>query len=166
MFSLNAPVPGRVSRLAADLHPALVDFDRLRERHSLLVKRLGTPEYAGHLQHEARRALANAPPVEVEVTGIDYFADPPTGTAPVVYLTVESPGLRRLHERLVDQFGAVEDLEGDDYTPHVTLARDGTEAAARRLADREVEPVSWTVSKLRLWDATYDESVSTVSLPT
>jgi len=66
----------------------------------------------------------------------------------------------------VDQFGAVEDLEGDDYTPHVTLARDGTEAAARRLADREVEPVSWTVSKLQFWDATYDESVSTVSLPT
>ena len=166
MFSINAPVPGRVSRLASDLHPELVDFDYLRERHSLLVKRLGTPEHAGHVQHEARRALANAPAVEVEVTGIDYFTDPPSGSSPVVYLTVESPGLRRLHERLVDQFGAVENLEGDDYTPHVTLARDGTEAAARRLAEREVEPVSWTVSKLQFWDATYDESVSTVSLPT
>lgn len=165
MFSINAPVPGRVARLAADLYPDLVAFDAVRERHSLLVKRLGEPDHVGPLQHEARRAIADAPAFEARITGIDYFADPPVGSAPVVYLAVASPGLRALHERLVDQFGAIESLEGEDYTPHVTLARGGDEAAAARLAERSVEPVSWTVSELQFWDGTYDEAVSSVSLP-
>jgi len=165
VFSINVPVPGRVARIASDLHPALVDFDWIRDRHSLLVKRLGDPDHVASLQHEVRRVVADAPAFEAEITGLDYFADPPDGSAPVVYLAVESPGLCRLHRRLVDRFGAVDALEGDDYVPHVTLARDGSEADARRLAAREIEPVTWTVSKLQFWDGTYDESVSSVSLP-
>ncbi|WP_135535050.1 2'-5' RNA ligase family protein [Halostella pelagica] len=165
MFSINAPVPGRVARIASDLHPSLVGFDRIREHHSLLVKRFGDPDHVASLQHEARRAMGDAPAFEVAVTGVDYFSDPPEGSAPVVYLTVESPGLRQIHDRLVERFGAVDMLEGDDYTPHVTLARDGSEADARRLAEREIEPVTWTVSELQFWDGTYGESVSTVSLP-
>jgi 2'-5' RNA ligase len=165
VFSINAPVPGRVARIASELHPELVDFDWIRERHSLLVKRLGDPDHVASLQHEVRRAIDDAPAFEATIDGIDYFSDPPDGSAPVVYLSVESPGLRRLHSRLVDRFGAVDALEGDDYTPHVTLARDGAEADARRLAEREIEPVTWTVSKLQFWDGTYGESVSTVRLP-
>jgi hypothetical protein len=94
--SLNVPVPGRVRRIAADLHPELVAFDWVRERHGLLCKRFErTPD-----QVALRDALAGTPAFEAKVTGIDYFTDPPHGSAPVVYLAVESPGLRRLHERL------------------------------------------------------------------
>ena len=42
VFSLNVPVPGKVRRVAGDLHPELVGFDRVRERHTLLAKRFDT----------------------------------------------------------------------------------------------------------------------------
>ena len=165
MLSLNAPVPGRVARLAADLHPELVAFDEIREHHSLLVKRLGDPDHLPPVQHDVRRTLAGAPAFEVGITGVGCFPDPPMGPAPVLYLRVESPGLRAVHGRLVERFGAVDGLEGDEYAPHVTLARGGDEAVAERLTRLDVEPVTWTVNELRFRDARYGETVSTVSLP-
>jgi len=96
---------------------------------------------------------------------VDYFARPPRGPGPVVYLAVESPGLRRLHRRLVERFGAVPGLEGDDYVPHVTLARGGDPAAAERAATRDVEPVAWTVSELEAWDAERREAIGRIDLP-
>lgn len=165
MYSLNAPVPGRVSALTAELFPHLVGFESIRERHSLLLKRLGDEEFT-HLAERVRRELRGAPTVEARVTGIDYFEDPPRGSRPVVYLAVESPGLDRLHRRLVDRFGAVEGLEGDEYTMHVTLARGGGDVdAARALAAREIEPITWTITELRLWDAVHGETAGTISLP-
>ncbi|MFB6159938.1 MAG: 2'-5' RNA ligase family protein [Haloferacaceae archaeon] len=161
MDSLNVPVPGRVRRVAADLHPELVAFDFIRERHGLLCKRFErTPDKVA-----LRDALAGTPAFEAAVTGIDYFTDPPHGSAPVVYLTVESPGLVRLHERLAERFDAVPGLEGEGYDPHVTLARGGDEADAARLAEREIDRVSWTVSRLERFDAEYREAIGTVSLP-
>ncbi|WP_135853371.1 2'-5' RNA ligase family protein [Halorussus salinus] len=170
MYSLNVPVPGEVERLAEELRPQLLDFDTIRERHGLLCKRLGDEPPGGiaRLREQVRTRLAGAPAFEARVTGIDCFEHPPLGEGPVVYLAVESPGLKRVHERLVGDFSAVEEFEGDDYVPHVTLARGGGVAAertARRLADREIEPVTWTVNRLALWDATYDEEVATFSLP-
>lgn len=165
MYSLNAPVPGRVSRLADELFPQLRAFENVREDHSLLVKRLADDESYERVSSVARSALAGAPAFEVAVTGLDYFDAPPTGTAPVVYLTVESPGLRRVHQQLVDELGAIEHLEGEDYVPHVTLAREGDVADARRLAEREIEPVSWTVSELQFTDAHRERVLGTVSLP-
>jgi 2'-5' RNA ligase len=159
--SLNVPVPGRVRRLAADLHPELVAFDWVRERHGLLCKRFEQPPDEVAL----RDALAGTPAFEAAVTGIDYFTDPPNGSAPVVYLTVESPGLVRLHERLAERFGAVPGLEGSGYEPHVTLARDGDVADAERLAAREIEPVTWTVSRIERFDAEYREGIGSVPLP-
>lgn len=165
MYSLNAPVPGRVSALASELFPQLVVFESIRERHSLLLKRLGDDEFS-HLTERVRRELRGAPAVEAQITGIDYFEHPPRGSAPVVYLVVESPGLQQLHSQLVDRFGAIEGLEGEDYTMHVTLARGGGDvAAARRLADREIEPITWTISELRLWDAVHGEAAARISLP-
>jgi 2'-5' RNA ligase len=159
--SLNVPVPGRVRRVAAELHPELVAFDRIRERHGLLCKRFDrTPDRAA-----LRDVLAGTPAFEAAVTGIDYFADPPHGPGPVVYLTVESPGLVRLHERLADAFGGVPGLEGPGYEPHVTLARGGDEADAVRLADREIDPVRWTVSRIERFDAEYREATGAVPLP-
>jgi len=165
VYSVNVPVPGRVRRLADRLYPDLVGFDTVREDHSCLLKRLGEADHVAQLQHRAHRALEGAPAVEAEITDIDYFADPPLGSAPVVYLAVESPGLERIHADLTEAFEVVDGLEGSDYVPHVTLARGGDLETAKRLADREIEPVRWTVSELEFWDGTYKLPVSRVSLP-
>ncbi|TYT63981.1 2'-5' RNA ligase family protein [Natrialba swarupiae] len=165
MYSVNVPVPGRVRTLANELYPELVGFETVREDHSCLLKRLGDADHVAQLQHRAHRALEGTPAVEARIAGIDYFSDPPLGSAPVVYLAVESPGLEAIHADLVDVFETVDGLEGPEYVPHVTLARGGEESAARRLADREIEPISWTVTELEFWDGTYKLPVSRVSLP-
>lgn len=166
-FSLNAPVPGRVSRLAADLEPSLSPFESIRDRHSLVVKRLGRGEH-GRLTKRARRALSGTAPIEARVAGVGVFEEPTAGSAPVVYLAVESPGLVDLHRRLCETFDPVAGIEADDYVPHVTLARGGgveAQAAAERLAGASVEPVTWTVSELVFWDARHGEATGRVTLP-
>jgi len=165
VYSLNAPVPGRVRQVASSLYPELRAFESIREEHSLLAKRFAEDERFERLEQRVRRVLAGAPAFEAAVTGIDYFADPPSGTAPVVYLEVESPGLLQLHARLVEEFGAFPGLEGEDYVPHVTLAREGDVADARRVAQRNVERIEWTVGELSFKDARYDGTIGTVSLP-
>jgi len=160
--SLNVPVPGRIERVAADLEPRLLPFDRIRERHTLVAKRFEAAS-VGALEADLRPALAGVAPFEVSVTGVDCFEAPTRGTGPVVYLAVESPGLRRLHDRLVEQFGAVEGLEGDDYVPHVTLARGGDAADAERLSG-PLDPVTWTASRLVVWSGEYREAVSRIDL--
>lgn len=148
MYSVTVPVPGRVRELATALYPELVGFDAVREDHSCLLKRLGEPDHAAQLQHRTHRALEGTAPLEARVTGIDYFADPPLGSAPVVYLAVDSPGLESVHARLAEEFGTVAELEGEDYVPHVTLARGGDEATAKRVADRDTDAIEWTVGEL------------------
>jgi 2'-5' RNA ligase len=56
-------------------------------------------------------------------------------------------------------------MEGDDYVPHVTIARGGEPAAAERLLKRDIEPAEWAVDKLTFFDAERGQSVSRVSLP-
>lgn len=165
MYSVNVPVPGSVRKLAADLHPELTAFDSIREEHSLLLKRLGEVDHVSQLQHRVTRALEGTPVVEARVTGIDYFADPPLGAGPVVYLSVDSPGIESIHAELIEQFEAVEGLEGEQYVPHVTLARGGDLESAKRLADRDIDPITWTVDGLEFWDGTYKLPVSRVGLP-
>lgn len=165
--SLNVPVPGRVAAIAGELRPALADFDRVTDRHTLVLKRLSEADPNG-LETRVRRALGGAPAFEVRTDGIGAFEEPVAGPAPVVYLAVESPGLHQVHRQLCSAFGAVPELEGDDYVPHVTLARGGgadAEEAVERLRETEVESVTWTVSELAFWDATYGEVVGRVSLP-
>jgi len=150
VYSLNVPVPGQVKRLADRLHPQLVALDRVREKHSILLKRLGDPgpgERAS-IQQRARRALSGTAPFGARVTGIDTFPNPPAGPGPVVYLIVESEGLRAAHERLCDAFEPVMGMEGDEYDPHVTLGRGGPPDVVAALTERDVEPVEWTVGAL------------------
>jgi hypothetical protein len=173
VFSLNVPVPGVVSREASALRPALsgAGVTRFRDRHSLVVKRfedLNGERYVvlPRLRERLRTVLRGQPAFEVQLAGVDVFENPPRGPGPVVYLAVESHGLSALHNRLVDAFGAVEGLEGDDYTPHVTLGRGGR-FDADVLADlsARVDPVTWTVSDLVVYDATSRETAARVSLP-
>jgi 2'-5' RNA ligase len=171
VYSLNVPVPGSVERLAADLLPDLTAFDRVRDRHTLVCKRFEADEADYHrLRERLRVALSPAPAFEATVTGVDAFETPVHGAGPVVYLAVESPGLYDLHSRLVEAFGAVDDdLEGEGYVPHVTLARGGDAAAVGDALDRlraaDVDPVTWTVSELDLWSRARREAVWSASLP-
>jgi len=168
VYSLNVPVPSSVAALASDLAGSLpAARARTRGSHTLGVKRLdhgSQAEYA-RLEARARDTLSGTAPFAVRVDGVGVFADPPIGTGPVVYLAVESPGLRALHERLCAAFDPVDGIEGDDYTPHVTVARGGDPEAARDVAARGIDPIEWTVEELHFWDAEREQPVSTVSLP-
>jgi 2'-5' RNA ligase len=159
VYSLNAPVPTAVARLASGLAADLLDAT-VRERHTLVVKRLGDGD-PGALARDVREFVAGTAPFEARVTGVGGFDDPPTGAAPVAYLRVESPSLQRLHRRLCERFGTVDDLEGDDYVPHVTVARGGD---AARLVGRDAD-VEWTIDRLLVWSGRYDEPVEEIALP-
>lgn len=167
MFSLNVPLPGAVRQRVEAVRPALTDFERVREDPTLVVKRFGrpTPAAIANLESEVRLALAGVPAFEARLDGLGAFERPVSGPAPVAYLAIESPGLVRVHQRLVGAFGAVEGIEGADYVPHVTLARGGGPEALARLADVQVEPVSWTVTELWFWDARHGERAGRVALP-
>jgi len=168
VYSLNVPVPTAVARLAGELARELPGARaRARGEHSLLLKRLGPGDGGAidHLVERARTAIAGTEPFAVRVDGVDYFAEPETGTGPVVYLTVESPPLVALHRRLCDAFDPVAHLEGEAYVPHVTIARGGEVAAAERLAGRSIEPRSFEVTELVVWDAERSLPTTRLSLP-
>lgn len=159
MYSLNAPVPSSVARLASGLAAELLDA-AVRERHTLVVKRLGDND-PGSLADDVRAVVEGTEPFEARVTGVELFDDPPTGAAPVAYLRVESPGLQRLHHRLCERFGPLDGLEGEAYVPHVTIARDGD---ANRLNGRDVD-VTWTVDRLHVWAGVFGDPVEEIALP-
>jgi 2'-5' RNA ligase len=167
VYSLNVPVPSNVARLAGELARRLPGARaRSRGEHTLVCKRLGTDETGYHrVEARAREAVSGTAPFAVRVTGLDRFAEAVTGSSPVVYLAVESPELRRLHDRLCAAFDPVPDLEGEDYTPHVTVARGGSLDRAREVCETEIQPVEWTVTELQFRDAERGQPVSTVSLP-
>lgn len=173
MFSVNVPVPGVIRRLANDLQPRLLDFETIRDDHTLVVKRFpdnelasGRPEHqVATLQERLRPVIDGLPAVEAKVAEIDSFDQPVRGDGPVVYLRVESPGVHRIHHTLVDTFGEIDALEGDDYTPHITLARGGSTAAAEQLQKQEIEPITWTISELVIWDAKHQRPAARFGLP-
>ncbi len=166
-ISLNVPVPGRVKRLASDLEPDLYTFERVRRTHTLGVKRLGdrTPTEYARLVPQVRRAIAGTPPFEIRVTGIETFEEPTHGDVPVVYLAVESSELRALNRRLCEVSETIAGIDGDAYDPHITLARGGSKKDRDRLRAREIDPITWTVTELVLWDAIYKEVATRFSLP-
>ncbi|NIS33684.1 MAG: 2'-5' RNA ligase family protein, partial [Actinobacteria bacterium] len=109
---------------------------------TLVAKRFDGAVPEASIESEARLALAGTGPFECRVTGLGAFEAPVAGPAPVAYLAVESPGLEALHDELVEAFGAVPGLEGEDYVPHVTLARGGDVEALSALEGAAVEPVA------------------------
>jgi 2'-5' RNA ligase len=169
VFSLNVPVPGRVRRVAADLHPRLSSFEQVRDEHTLVAKRLGEPDPAEYpaIEGRIRRSLAGTDPFDAAVDGVGVFEDPPAGPGPVVYLAVDSPGLVAVHERLCEAVAPVDGMEGDGYVPHVTLARGGSLAAARSLAEggADVERVEWTVDALAFYHRDGGGGAGRVRLP-
>ncbi|WP_049980352.1 2'-5' RNA ligase family protein [Halolamina rubra] len=164
---MNLRVPPAVERLADSLHPKLTPFERVRERHTLVVKRIEADTWqrgGGGVRERLRRVLDETRPFPVRIDGVDYFADPPDGRGPVVYLSVESEGIRQLHRRLCREFPVVDALEGENYVPHVTLARGGSVADAERVADTEIDPVEWTAERALTWDREHREAVDRFQL--
>lgn len=167
MYSLNVPLPGAVAQKAGEIARGLPDAEpRERGARTLVVKRLGTGDAQQYhaIEARAREALAGTAPFAARVDRVDVFETVPTGTAPVVFLAVESPGLVELHERLCEAFEPVDAIEGDAYTPHVTVARGGSLEAAREVAG-PIEPIEWAVDTLAFFDAERGEFASRVSLP-
>lgn len=70
-----------------------------------------------------------------------------------------------LHDRLCEEFEPIEGIEGEAYVPHVTIARGGERAAARRLAERSIDPLSWPVEELVCFDSERGQPASRLSLP-
>lgn len=168
MYSLNAPVPPAIARLAIDLAAGLPGANpRTRGEHTLLVKRLGA-DGEGALDHRierVRETLSGVEPLEVRIAGVDWFPEPETGTGPVVYLAVESPALVEVHRALCEVIDPVAHLEGEEYVPHITIARGGDREAAERLTEREIDPRTYTVDELVVWDAHRDVATTRFSLP-
>jgi len=168
VYSLNVPVPVEAARLASEVARSLPDArPRRRGQHTLVAKRLGNGDHStfARLSARAREAIEGTPPFAARVTGVDYFQTAASGPSPVVYLAVESPGLSDLHATLAATFDPVDDIEGEDYVPHITVARGGTLATVQRLADRDIDPVSWDVTELTFWDGERSQPTGTVSLP-
>lgn len=161
MASLNLPIPGAVKQFANDLYPSLTQFDNVRDEHTMVIKRIDSREWradAHRVRERLRQVIDRTGPFQVRVSGIDFFADPPAGTAPVVYLAIESPGLHQLHGRLCRIFDPVDGIEGEAYTPHITLARGGRVDDAERLAAEPVENLTWTVNEVMVWSREYREA--------
>ncbi|MDZ5810679.1 2'-5' RNA ligase family protein [Halorubrum sp. AD140] len=177
MFSLNVPIPPAIGDVAADLHPKLSGFDRVRDRHTLVCKRFGEADVSDEatssrsealatLREDLRPRLARTDPFEVAVTGVDVFDAPAAGSRPVVYLAVESDGLVRLHRRLCAAYGAIEGIEGDAYVPHVTVARGGSPepGVVADLVAAAFDPIRWRVHALEVYDPEFREVVATLEL--
>ncbi len=168
MYSLNVPVPSRVARLATRIAR---DCPRARSRgrgkHTLVLKRLGDGDQRTYARLEARvrEALGGQAPFEVRIGSVGYFAEAASGPSPVVYLAVRSRAIESIHDRLVGPFDPATGIEGDEYVPHVTIARGGSLESARRVATREIDPISWTVSELVFWDGRRGHPITTLSLP-
>lgn len=167
LLSCNVPLPGGVRAAAEDLVPYLTPLDQVREEHTFVCKRLGRDERPRHVRERLRTALAGAAPFRVRLDGVGVFETPASGPGPVVYLGVESPGLVALHERLCETFAPVDGLEGDAYVPHVTLGRGGTPSPEEldRLREQSPPPVEWTVDRLYVYDASYEQVAAELSLP-
>ncbi|ERG95903.1 2'-5' RNA ligase family protein [Haloquadratum walsbyi] len=180
MFSLNIPLPPKISQLTSSLHAELMAFDNRRERQTLVLKRFETDTTTPRggqisadislpvLRERLRPILTSSTTpnqIEVSITGIDFFENPPGGTAPVVYLAVESQSLMTLHNYLCKSFDAIAGLEGSDYVPHVTLARGGETAdAVQFIKQRSIDPIKWSVNTLQIWDNRYRENAAQINL--
>ncbi|MFC7325142.1 2'-5' RNA ligase family protein [Halorubrum rutilum] len=191
MFSLNVPLPPAIGDFAADLHPKLSGFDRVRDRHTLVCKRLGVeavpdrvdgngsssgrdggapsppkPDALAALREDLRPLLSGTGPFDAAATEVDVFDAPASGSRPVVYLAVESDALVRLHHRLCAAYDAIEGIEGDDFVPHVTLARGGNPdpGVVADLVNREFEPIRWRVHAMEVYDPEFREVAATIEL--
>jgi len=124
------------------------------------------PDALDALREDLHPLLAGTDPFPVAVIGIDIFDAPASGSAPVLYLVIESDALVRVHRRLCAAYGAIAGIEGDDFVPHITVARGGNPepGVVADLVGAEFEPIRWRVHALDLYDPEFREVAATIDL--
>ena len=94
--------------------------------------------------------LESVEPFGIEIENLERFDVAEKGSSPVLYLEVKSPEVKALHETLVDVFGSVEGVEGENYIPHITIARGGS-GDYTEFSGLSCD-TGWTVEMLEFWD--------------
>ncbi len=147
MWSLNVTIPQKVSRLIEEMAPALWNWEEICEDPTLVIKRFETK--TAKEETEIRLLLEKIEPFDVQIGNIRTFDIAQRGISPVLYIEVESPGIEALHEMLVGIFGCVKGIEGQDYTPHITLARG--ECREYIEFEERPDPIQWEADELEFW---------------
>ncbi|MFB6188052.1 MAG: 2'-5' RNA ligase family protein, partial [Halobacteriaceae archaeon] len=164
-FSLNIPVAGEVKQETNQFTPYLTDFE-VRDHFTFVIKRFQEDrDRIDQIQKRTRHALSGMSPFSVKITGIDCFRNPPKGDGTVVYFAVESSQLLDIHKQLCDEFGIVQPLEGDEYSPHITIARGNNEKTIETLLSQSIKPITWQVNHLEFFDPVKQELLGQVGLP-
>jgi 2''-5'' RNA ligase len=174
-YSLNVPLPGAIYDRLHGLLPHLSECSQRRRDPTLVCKRIPTagqadPPGVSHLRTELAPAVAAAGAVltdgcPVTIRGVDTFDAPPGGAAPVLYLGVDSPALQRLHAALCGHLEPVAGLEATAYVPHVTVARGCPPSSIDGAVTAGVEPLSFHVDALELYDSRHRAAVTRFALP-
>mgnify|MGYP002760185127 CR=1 FL=1 len=174
-YSLNVPLPGAIYDRLHSLLPHLQGCPQRRRDPTLVCKRIpttapGEPPSVGHLRTELAPAIAAAGAAltdgcAVTICGVDTFEAPPSGAAPVLYLAVDSPELRRLHMALCTHLEPVAGLEAAAYVPHVTVARGCPPTSIESATTAGADPLSFSVDALELYDSRYRAAVTRFALP-
>ena len=143
-------MPQNVVRLVGEVTPRLKGWEEVCEEPTLVIKRFERKDLDGHMESEIKFLLENVEPFNVKIGNLKKFDVAVRGSSPVLYLEIKSPGMKALHETLVSAFGCVKGIEGENYIPHITLARGG----GKEDINFSVLPGStqWTAKMLEFWD--------------
>ncbi|HIJ12598.1 MAG TPA: 2'-5' RNA ligase family protein [Halobacteriales archaeon] len=150
MWSLNVSIPQGIVRAIGEITPVLGRGEGIVEEPTLVIKRFEKEDLDGHIESEIKFLLENVEPFIVEIGNLEMFEVADRGTSPVRYIEVKSIGIKVLHETLVSVFGCVKGVEGENYIPHITIAR-GSGAKNLDFSDFS-GPIQWTANTLEFWD--------------
>ena len=130
-------------------------IDEIVEPHITLKAQGGLTPDESWLEN-VRKACEKTNPFEATVGGTAFFGEE------ILYLQVESQGLKTLHERLVEVIEPTDEMiaqyfELDQFIPHLTLAKTSYGLSARQLkemaqhADEELDSYQFEVDSIRIY---------------
>ena len=150
MWSLNVSIPQNIVRAIEEITLGVKGWEEICEEPTLVIKRFEKKDLDGHVKSEIRFLLENVEPFGIEIGNLERFDVAERGSSPVLYLEVKSPEVKALHENLVDVFGSVEGIEGENYIPHITIARGGS-GDYIEFSGLSCD-TGWIVEMLEFWD--------------
>ncbi len=150
MWSLNVSIPQGIVRAIEEMAPVSRGWEEIVEEPTLVIKRFEKEDLDGHIESEIKFLLENVEPFTVEIGNLEMFEVADRGTSPVLYIEVKSIGMKLIHETLVSVFGCVKGVEGENYIPHITIAR-GSGVKNIDFSDFS-GPTWWTAKTLEFWD--------------
>ena len=150
MWSLNVSIPQNIIRAIEEVTLGVRGWEEICEEPTLVIKRFEKKDLDGHVKSEIRFLLESVEPFGIEIGNLERFDVAERGSSPVLYLEIKSPGVKALHENLIDIFGSVEGVEGENYIPHITIARGGS-GDYIEFSGLSCD-TGWTVEMLEFWD--------------